>query len=177
MTMIWIAGQTLASDGTIQFNNLPTNFTHLQLRVSAVAPSSSATGVYSVSFGLGDSGGFWSSAGSYAHSLYGDGSSVISSSQSGGNNAGFVYGVNGGTNIRTIYILDLLDYANTNKNKTFRILNGYDANGSGRVGLISGFYANLGVPTFLTFNFGGTQAGAGTRADLYGITTSALTGA
>ena len=38
-------------------------------------------------------------------------------------------------------------------------------------------YPNLGIPTFLTFNFGGIQAGAGTTAQLYGIQSSTATGA
>jgi hypothetical protein len=35
-----------------------------------------------------------------------------------------------------------LDYTNTNKNKTARSLWGYDANGSGYVGLYSGLWRN-----------------------------------
>jgi hypothetical protein len=37
-----------------------------------------------------------------------------------------------------VTIIDILDYQSTNKYKTFRILAGYDANGSGRMGFTSG---------------------------------------
>ena len=175
MSMFPIASATLASDGTIQFNNLPTTFTHLQLRVNAVAPSGSTTGTYTSAIGLGDGGGYWTAG--YDHMLYGDGATVTASYQTTGANLGYGYGVNGGTNIRSTFILDILDYANTNKYKTLRCLNGYDINGGGRVGLYSMLYPNLGIPTFLTFNFGGIQAGAGTTAQLYGIQSSTATGA
>jgi hypothetical protein len=39
-------------------------------------------------------------------------------------------------------ILTMLDYAATNKNKTFRSLTGYDSNGGGIVGLTSGLWMN-----------------------------------
>jgi hypothetical protein len=38
-------------------------------------------------------------------------------------------------------IIDFLDYSNTNKNKTARILNGYDTNGNGEVWLSSYLYS------------------------------------
>lgn len=37
-------------------------------------------------------------------------------------------------------VVDILDYANTNKNKTIRVLAGVDNNGSGEVALNSGLW-------------------------------------
>jgi hypothetical protein len=38
--------------------------------------------------------------------------------------------------------MDILDYANTSKNKTIRMLSGNDRNGSGDIILISGLWAS-----------------------------------
>jgi hypothetical protein len=47
-----------------------------------------------------------------------------------------------GTSATDFYagVFDILDYANTNKNKTVRVLGGVDFNGSGVVFLSSGLY-------------------------------------
>jgi hypothetical protein len=42
------------------------------------------------------------------------------------------------------FIVDILDYTSTNKNKTIRCLCGFDANGSGNLGLVSGLWRNSG---------------------------------
>jgi hypothetical protein len=44
-------------------------------------------------------------------------------------------------------VIDILDYANTNKYKTMRALGGYDANGSGYVGLSSTLWQNTNAIT------------------------------
>jgi hypothetical protein len=44
-------------------------------------------------------------------------------------------------------VLDILDYANTNKYKTLRALGGYDANGSGQIWFVSALWKNTSAIT------------------------------
>jgi len=75
----------------------------------------------------------------YAHRLAGDGSSagaytpgnLYAISEFGGSGSNFM-----GT------VIDILDYTNTNKNKTTRSLFGVDQNGSGFVGMYSMLWMN-----------------------------------
>jgi hypothetical protein len=51
-------------------------------------------------------------------------------------------------------IIDILDYTNTNKNKTVRSLTGYDYNGGGGVGIVSGLWINTSAITSIVLNQG-----------------------
>jgi len=55
-------------------------------------------------------------------------------------------------NIRGGFIVDILDYANTNKYKTVRSLNGNDANGSGSMNLSSNVWLSTAAITSLTLS-------------------------
>jgi hypothetical protein len=171
MSMVWIAGQTLSSNTTgLQFTSIPQTFTHLQLRL--FGKITSATGAPSVFFNNVSSGS------SYAyHALRGDGSSVTSYGFTSQPYLSDVISPSpyNSTNW-TSTIVDVLDYTNTSKNKTLRMVSGVDNNGSGVVELYSGLWINTAAITqFDAFN--GYTWAAGTRADLYGITTSLVTGA
>lgn len=172
MSMVWIAGQTLGSNTTgLAFTSIPQTFTHLQLRL--FGKITSATGAPSIYFNGVSSGT------SYAyHALRGDGASTSSygytsqpymsdviSPATPYNNSNW-----------TATIIDVLDYTNTNKNKTLRMLSGVDNNGSGMVELYSGLWINTAAITQFDM-FNGYTWAAGTRADLYGITSSSVTGA
>jgi hypothetical protein len=67
----------------------------------------------------------------------------------------------------TVHIVDILDYANTNKNKTIRVLDGFDANGSGYIDLWSGNWRNTAAVSTITIS-GGTFATNSSFA-LYGV--------
>jgi hypothetical protein len=76
------------------------------------------------------------------HNFYGDGGSVVAEAASGSNGVKF-YRAAGGTATANIFgatVIDILDYQNTNKNKTVRYLGGIDANGSGEMFVGSGGY-------------------------------------
>lgn len=175
MSMYPIASTALSSAGTITFSNIPTTFTHLQVRFSGYVNYTSATsqpmalGIYDINSSL--------LSPEYYHSLTGDGASATSY----GGATSYVpligYGTSG-TNLNyTVGIIDILDYANTNKNKTIRSIWGYDLNGSGKVGMNSmGIFSTTAIGV-ITLNFGGFSMGTGSRADLYGISTSGVTGA
>jgi hypothetical protein len=75
-------------------------------------------------------------------------------------------------------IIDILDYTNTNKNKTMRSISGFDRNGGGTVGIWSVLYStNTNAITSLILSGGGSYIANGSRFDLYGITSSQETGA
>lgn len=171
--MVWIAGQTLANSTTqfVAFNSIPQTFTHLQVRVSARGTLSAASDYIA-----------WIAGGSSTysnHQLYGNGASAASVGgiNGFGTGMGAIPAASATSGIFGISILDILDYTNTNKTKVMRCLNGYDANGSGFVYLSSGMDAST-TSALSGFNiFTSTAFLTGSRFDLYGITTSSVTGA
>ena len=169
MSMYPIATATLGSNGSFNFTSIPQTFTHLQLRFTGqvfVASGTGSAGLYIGANGDSNMKG--------AHYLYGNGSSAIASYDSISSIAVTNYGV---TNTPGVAIIDILDYTNTNKNKTVKSLYGYDANGSGWVGLNSTLYLSTNAISSLSLTGGGANILSGARADLYGISTSNATGA
>lgn len=66
-------------------------------------------------------------------------------------------------------IIDILDYTNTNKYKTVRILRGGDKNGSGRVGLDSGLWMNTSAISNIVLSFTNSNFAQYSQFALYGI--------
>ena len=174
MSMYPIASITLGSaSSAVDFNSIPQTFTHLQIRFSIKSQSSSND------FSIGANGSF-SITNSSSHSLVGNGSaassgswvsqSYISPTNSGVGTSSFPSGSVGSG------VMDILDYTNTNKTKVVRMIWGSDQNGAGFVSLFSG---SLNTTSAITaFNlFNGYNWAAGSRFDLYGISTSSVTGA
>ena len=175
MSMYPIASTTLSSAGNITFSSIPQTFTHLQLRLSNAFANANTLFFIGIQAN-GDTGA------NYAyHRLFGQGSSA-SSNGGGSTDFGFMIYGGGSKSVSTstspsVAIMDILDYTNTNKNKTSRCIYGQDANGSGEVGLASGLWMNTAAITSLViYGYGNTLA-TGTRVDLYGISTSSATGA
>ena len=143
-----LATVTVPSGGvsSITFSGIPSTYTHLQLRGFALE-TAGANGIYMVIRANSDSGANYSS-----HSLYGNGSGA--SANGGGSQTSFFTGPNSGPTSNsnpTVLVMDLLDYSNTSKYKTFRTLIGCDNNGSGSVDLASGSWQNTSAITSLTF--------------------------
>lgn len=169
MTMTFIASYTAPSGGSgsaVFFNNIPQTFTHLQFRI------------FTRSGNTGANAGIFTSGNAY-HSLRGDGASASSFAAFSVTNGIFnTVGNSATANVYAAHIVDILDYTNTNKAKTVKVLGGYDANGSGFVELqstlltstaaISSWFFDVGSPNFFA---------VGSRFDLYGIGVSAQTGA
>lgn len=138
-----ISSYTVGTGGTsqIDFYDIPTTFTHLQLRCLPY----STTDVSDVRFRLNnDTGGNYVS-----HYFYGDGASIGSGSLDGANATSIGLGkTSGGVTSRgATMIVELLDYRNTNKYKILKSLHGDDGNGSGRVLLQSGSYLSTAAIT------------------------------
>jgi hypothetical protein len=92
---------------------------------------------------------------SRVHLLFGNGTSAVSD-----NTTSNLFTIQAGASSTTMYgmVIDLLDYTNTNKNKTLRALGGGDFNGSGVVWLSSALYATTSAVTSLTLQGNGGQS-------------------
>jgi hypothetical protein len=71
-------------------------------------------------------------------------------------------------NVYSVGVIDILDYANTFKNKTVRSLSGFDNNANGIVNLFSGLWANTNAISTITIVGSGNWT-SDSRFALYGI--------
>jgi hypothetical protein len=143
-----IATTTLSSSAnTVTFSSIPATYKHLQIRMFA-RDSRTAT-LNNASFRVnGDTATNYS-----AHALYGDGASVGSFAAPAQNlaYAGTISSASATASAFGVSILDVLDYTNTNKYKTFRALTGFDSNGAGSSRLFSGLWMSTSAITSITF--------------------------
>jgi hypothetical protein len=116
-----------AGASTISFTNIPNTYSHLQLRIATI------NSTYGRLYFNNDT----TAANYRSHFLSGNGSAA-----SAGTYANVIYSPWDGSSSNDPYveIIDILDYANTNKNKVIRQLGGMDKNGSGQLGLLSGLW-------------------------------------
>lgn len=152
------------SSGTITFSSIPATYTHLQIR--AVIKGTDAGVDYSIPFIRFNSD---SGANYTYHYLNGNGSSV--SSAAGTSQTGAYFGLMAGANNSTIAspaIIDVLDYANTNKNKTVRALRGILNGSQTAVELRSNLWLSTAAINSLSV-IGTANFGTLTRISLYGI--------
>ena len=160
-----IATVSVCSGGssTITFSSIPATFAHLQIRATLKQSIGSAAYARFNS----DSGN------NYAwHDLEGDGSSAAA--QATASTAQiftlFITTANSGASMFGAGIIDILDYANTNKYKTVRTLSGNDRNGSGYVVFGSGLWQNTNAVSTITLtNHGATNFQQYSQFALYGI--------
>jgi hypothetical protein len=123
-----------AGASSVSFTNIPGTYSHLQIRYIVRTATAGQNLLMTANSDT-------TSANYRGHILAGTGSSAVAVDL--GNNVGYITGF-GGLSTSSFYggVLDILDYASTNKNKTIRLLGGADANGSGEVHLISGVWLN-----------------------------------
>jgi hypothetical protein len=168
--MYILQSSTLSADGSFSLTSIPQTFTHLQLRFygKLTASGSGAGGAY-----IGFNGDANISG---AHQMYSNGSSTGFNYDSLSSIITTCYGY---ANYFSYAIVDILDYTNTNKFKSVTSFGGYDVNvtGSGQVFFKSAVYRSTSAIQSLTLTGGGAAITSGSRVDLYGITTSLVTGA
>jgi len=130
-----IATTTVGAGGaaTIAFSSIPATYRHLQIRYTA--KTNRAT--YGVDDAFITFNGDVTGANYYSHWLYGAGTTAAVSYGvgNGGGGQGIFWGFSfSTTQISPVAfaggVIDVLDYANTTKNKTVNALTGFDANGS-----------------------------------------------
>ena len=158
---------TVGSGGVanFEFTSIPSTYTHLQIR-GIVRSTLAGSGITQTTFRFNsDTGTNYS-----YHNLIGDG--AITSSGAAANQTSIIV-TNAPQPSATasafgFTIMDILDYANTNKYKTIKALHGADLNGSGQMILSSGLWRSTSAITSITVNPGG-DAVQYTHFALYGI--------
>ena len=156
-----------ANTSTISFTGIPSTYTHLQIRGTIATSDGNQRSL--LMYPNNDQSAIYAS-----HSMFTDGAAVYSkvntSTQWNVLLSDGLYGVAGPSNYWTSFVIDVLDYANTNKYKTTRALIGFDANGSGTVGLGSGLWQSTAAISSLYFiNTYASPFRAGSTFTLYGI--------
>ena len=164
-----IATVTVGSGGSssISFTSIPSTYTHLQIRALTRTNASGSTSWQSMRFNS-------STSGYYDHYLGGNGSTASAGAEALSDriNFGETAGNGATSGMFGVGVIDILDYANINKNKTVRFLDGYDLNGSGAVYLRSGLWQSTSAITQIDIapqNFGGTAFTQYSSFALYGV--------
>ena len=156
---------------TLTFSNIPSSFAHLQVR--GIVRGVRAQDVETLFLRYNSD-----TAGNYMwHRIYGEGSVATASAPATGRTAaeiGQFPGANQATDIYGTFIVDILDYNNTNKYKTQRSLCGWDRNttstGSqfGAIFYYSDLWLNTNAVTSVSI-VGNGAFNTGSRFALYGI--------
>jgi hypothetical protein len=135
-----------AATASVSFVGIPSGYKHLQIR--GIGRDTQASGAHSLRLQFNDDTG---SNYTY-HAITGDGSSASAGALTAQPTQypGFLIGTSGTTGVFSASIIDILDYANTSKNKVTRTLSGVDNNGSGNIGLFSGMWLNTIAITSVT---------------------------
>jgi hypothetical protein len=142
-----IATATVGSGGAanIEFTSIPSTFQHLQLRGIIRGDRSDTVSFIKVQANS-------DTANNYAnHGILGNGSSASVYAITTTDHAvrAEIPAASATASIFAGLYCDILDYQNTNKNKTFRALTGNDRNGAGQVRFLSGVWLNTSAITSL----------------------------
>jgi hypothetical protein len=160
-----IATVTVGSGGAanVTFSSIPSTYQHLQIR--GIIRNSNADDSSIIRFNS-DSGS------NYArHFLRGNGTSATAAAASSVTAMEGPFTAYSGVtaNAFTGAVIDVLDYANTNKYKTTRVLGGADLNGSGAINLVSGLWMNTAAVTTIVIAAGSGNIAEYSSFALYGI--------
>jgi hypothetical protein len=157
-----------AAQSSVEFNNIPGTYSHLQIRILSRDNRASTQNNIQMIINNDDGTNYTD------HYLVGDGSTASSGGTGTGAGTYPVVSVSPGTsstaNIYAISISDILDYASTNKYKTIRSLHGNDQNGSGTIRLRSSVWlSNSAITSLRLFPAGNASFVAYSSFSLYGI--------
>jgi len=163
-----IATVTLSSgQSSITFTSIPQTYKHLQIRCFS-RDSRPATALNNWHLGLnGDTANNYS-----VQTLYTDSSTVGAAADPNLNKTDYFIepSVNTTSTVFQASVWDIIDYSNTNKYKTIRLIGGYDNNGSGRINFSGAGWRSLDGVTSLTFTNSSNSNFIGyTSYALYGI--------
>lgn len=142
-----IATTTVGAGGAadVTFSSIPSGYTHLQVRMIVRTNEANTNQNFKLQMNS-DTGNNYS-----YHRIYGSGTSAAADAASSN---GYILldrtaGNNATSSIFGTAVLDILDYANTNKYKTTRLLGGVDLNGSGYIMFSSGLWQSTSAITSL----------------------------
>ena len=155
-----------ATQAEIDFTSIPSTYQHLQIRgISRTTEPTNTRGDFRLRIN-GDSGS------NYAwHLLIGDGSSVSAFASTSQTTGRIGYTALGGATSNTYgaFVIDILDYKDTNKYKTIRTLSGVDLNGSGALSFNSDLWMSSSAITSLKFYPSANNFDQYSHFALYGI--------
>lgn len=170
-----ISTVTIGTDNptTITFSSIPNTYTHLQIRGISRCGRTDGDDNYILRFN-GDSGSNYSH-----HKFYATGSTFASTGSASRDRIDVDFAISStwiGTNNFAPLVLDILDYANTNKYKTVRYYTGFDSNAGNRnrLGIGSGLWQNTSAISSITLQADASQTlSQYTTLALYGIKAAA----
>jgi hypothetical protein len=165
-----IATVTVGSGGasSIEFASIPSTYQLLQLRL-VVRGATSDTGTelrWRAGNGSIDTGSNYSN-----HLLYGNGSGAFAAGYSSQAYAwlGTPTAATATASVFGAFVIDILDYASTSKNKTVRAFGGRDVNGSGVAFVSSGAWLSTSAVDVLRVYPGAGDWAQYSTAALYGV--------
>jgi hypothetical protein len=151
------------SPTTLSLTSIPSTYRHLQIRV--FGGNTTANSAY-MTFNS-------DTASNYSrHRLSGNGTAASASGTatyggiSIGANAGLLFTTSGAM---ASAVIDFLDYANTNKNKTTRSITGWENNTNGYLDFESGSWSNTAAVTRIDFTMASNTWANGSTIALYGV--------
>jgi hypothetical protein len=150
-----------SSTSSVEFTSIPSNYTHLQVRAFMVC---STTNNMYMQLGNGsiDTGSNYS-----WKQLWGDSGSANSN---GGNSQQFFYiGYVSDTSYPAACIVDIADYASTNKYKTAKAINANNSGSTGYVTNFSGNWRSSSAVDRIKITTGGGTFNSNSHFALYGI--------
>lgn len=146
------------SSGVVTFDlTSVTGYKHLQLRIMGLQSTGNDIFIK-----------VNSDAGVRGHWMQGNGSAASAGSETGTSDGQYFGTFGWNATYPSVWIVDVLDYTSTTKTKTIRSFGGYDANGSGRVNLISSLFTTTSAITSITFTSGNSFSST-SRFAIYGI--------
>jgi hypothetical protein len=154
------------SSATISFSAIPATYKHLQIRFITRSTRAATSSNIFIGFNSDTTTGNY-----YGHMLEGNGSAASAAAKIG-TSTSFMSATSAASNTSGIFsggVIDVLDYANTNKYKTSRGLTGYDANGSGLLYLASGLWMSTSAVTSIEITDPLGNFATGSSFALYGI--------
>lgn len=160
------------STSSATFSNIPQFYEHLQIRWSGKEESNGTSNWYGLAAQFnGDAGSNYSNhyLGAYAVTGGGGQTSFADNSSQAYMNVSIISRGNGDNITFGSGIIDILDYANTNKFKVMRSISGFIYNPTpNRIDYMSGTWRSTAAINTISLSNAGNFA-SGTRFDLYGI--------
>lgn len=152
---------TVGSGGSanIVFDNIPSNYLNLQVRALSVSAATYVDMQIN-----GDTGSNYT-----FHQVETSGTGTVTSNGASGMTQIYASQLTANISFPAIGIIDFLDYANTSKNKTVRLLSGTTGTAGGNMYFRSGVWLNNAAINTITFRAQGAVFGQNTKYALFGI--------
>jgi hypothetical protein len=161
-----IATTTVGSGGasSISFTSIPSTYTHLQIRILGRTNRAAISDALKVQFNSDTTSNY------SEHDLYADGGTL--STAANASSSGYIYRLTGSSATASVFgaiVVDIIDYANTNKVKVLKAIGGYDSNGSGEIYFTSNGWYSTSAITRIDLTPLGTSINQYSSFALYGI--------